>query len=65
MLAIDDHDIEPLPRQPFGDQRAGDAGADDQRIAFGVFEEFGARRMPGRRKPRRAAAAQIGLFGIV
>ena len=36
MLAIDDHDIQPLPCQPFGDQRAGNAGANDQRIAFGV-----------------------------
>jgi hypothetical protein len=54
-----------LSRQPFGNQRAGDAGADDQRVAFRVFAQFGTRRMPGRRIPGRAAAAQIGLFGIV
>ena len=64
-LAIDDDDVEALPRQAFGDQRSGDAGADNQRIAFEVFADFAARRMCRRRKPRRTAAAQVGLFGIV
>ena len=43
IFAIDDDDVEPLSRQAFGDQRAGDAGADDQRIAFDVLD-----RPPGR-----------------
>ena len=44
-LAIDDDDVEALPRQAFGDQRSGNAGADDQRIACEVFAEVAARRM--------------------
>jgi hypothetical protein len=54
-----------LPRQPLGDQRAGDAGAEDQRVAFRGFAQFGTRRMQGRRIPGRTATAQIGLLGIV
>jgi hypothetical protein len=54
-----------LPGQPLGDQRAGNAGADDQRVAFRAFAQFGTGRMPGCRIPGGAAAAQIGLFGIV
>ena len=44
-LAIDDDDVEALPRQAFGDQRSRNAGADDQRIAFEVLAEVAARRM--------------------
>jgi hypothetical protein len=65
MLTVDDHDVEPLARQPFRDQRAGDAGADDQRLAAQVFSDRRPRRMLRRGKPRRRAAAEIGLFGIV
>jgi hypothetical protein len=64
-FAIDDDDIQPLARQSFGDQRSGNAGTDDQRIAFDVLLEFTADRLSGGGKPRRTAAAQIGLFGIV
>jgi len=63
-LAIDDDDIQPLPRESFRDQRSRDAAADDQRIAFDVLGHLEADRMLGGRKPRRAAAAQIGLFGV-
>jgi hypothetical protein len=57
--------IQPLPRQPLGDQRSGNAAADDQRIAFDVLAEVEANRMLSCRKPRRPAAAKVGLFGIV
>ena len=52
-LAIDDHDIEALPRQALGDQRSGNPAADDQRIAFDVLSEVETDGMPA------------GLFGIV
>jgi len=52
-------------REAFGDQRARDARADNQRIAFQIFSELPARRMLRLRKPRRSAAAQVRLFGIV
>ena len=64
-LAIDDDDIEPLAREALGDERSGDAAADNQRIAFDVLSEVKADSMPTRRKPGRAAAPQVGLFGIV
>jgi hypothetical protein len=64
-LSIDDDDIEALPRQALGDQRSGDAAADDQRIAFQVFGYIGAAALLRARKPRRAAAAQVGLLDIV
>ncbi|MGF6427108.1 hypothetical protein [Bradyrhizobium sp. Pha-3] len=63
MLAIDDDDVEPLTRQPLCDQRTGDAGADDQRIAGEIFSER--RRTLRRRTPGWRAATQIGLFGLV
>jgi hypothetical protein len=65
MLAIDDDDVEALARQPLGDQRSRDAGADDQRLAFQILGDLRPWRRLGRSKPGRAAAAQIGLFGIV
>lgn len=54
-----------LPRQPLGDQRSGNAAADDQRVASGIFSD--ARKKIGRcaLEPRRAAAAEIGLFGVI
>jgi hypothetical protein len=64
-FAIDDNDVEALARQPLGDQRSRNAGADDQRIAFEVFADVAARRMYRRRKPRRTAAVQVVLFGII
>jgi hypothetical protein len=54
-----------LPRQPFGDQRSGNAAADDQRVAFQVFGYVGPAALLCTRKPRRAAAAQVGLLGVV
>jgi hypothetical protein len=42
-----------------------DAAADDQRIAFEVLANLEADRMLSGRKPRRSAAAKVGLFGIV
>ena len=36
-FAVDDDDVEPLTREALGDQRSGDAGADDQRIACKVL----------------------------
>jgi hypothetical protein len=51
-----------LPRQPLGNQRSGDATADDQRVAFQVFCYFGSDALFSALKPRRAAAAQVGLF---
>jgi hypothetical protein len=54
-----------LPRQPLGDQRSGNAAADDQRVAFQVFGYVGPGALAGARKPRRAAAAQVGLLGVV
>jgi hypothetical protein len=64
-LAIDDDDIQTLAREAFGDERSGDAAADDQRIAFDVLSDLKADGMLGRHKPGRAAAAKVGLFGIV
>jgi hypothetical protein len=63
-FAVDNDDVQFLPRQAFGDQRSGDAAADNQRIAFDVLAEVEARRVMSGREPRRAAAAQVGLFGI-
>jgi hypothetical protein len=54
-----------LPRQPFGDQRSGDAAADDQRVAFQVFGYIDAAALLRARKPWRAAAAQVGLLGLI
>ena len=75
-LTIDDDDIQTLAREALGDERSGNAAADDQRIAFDVLTEVEADSMPaanqGERPPRRsavqtrrAAAAKVGLFGIV
>ena len=44
-LAIDNDDIQPLPRQPFGHQRPGDPRADDQRIACKIVAHFEPRRV--------------------
>jgi hypothetical protein len=46
-----------LPRQPLGDQRSGNAAADDQRVAFQIFSYFGSDARFGALEPRRAAAA--------
>jgi len=54
-----------LPRQPLRDQRPGDAAADDQRVAFQVFGYIDAAALFRARKPWRAAAAQVGLLGVV
>jgi hypothetical protein len=54
-----------LPRQPLGDQRSGNAAANDQRVAFQVFGYISPAALPGARKPWRAAAAQVGLLGVV
>ena len=64
-LTIDDDDIQSLAREAFGDERSGNPAADDQRIAFDVLSEIKTDSMPPCRKPGRAAAAQVGLFGIV
>jgi hypothetical protein len=54
-----------LPRQSFGDQRSGDTATDNQRVAFQVFGYFNAAALLCTRKPRRTAAAQVGLLGVV
>jgi hypothetical protein len=64
-LTIDDDDIQPLAREALGDERSGNPATDDQCIAFDVLSEVKTDSMPARRKPGRAAAAQVGLFGIV
>jgi hypothetical protein len=64
-FTIDDDDIQALARQALGDQRSGDAAADDQRVAFQVFGYIGAAALLCAGKPRRAAAAQVGLLGVV
>jgi hypothetical protein len=64
-LTIDDDDIQPLAREALGDERSGNPAADNQRTAFDVLGEVETDSMPARRKPGRAAAAQIGLFSIV
>jgi hypothetical protein len=64
-LTIDDDDIQPLPRQPLGDQRSGDAAADDQRGAFQVFGYGGSIALLRAFKPWRAAAEQVDLLGVV
>jgi hypothetical protein len=64
-FAIDDDDIQALPRQALGDQRSGDAATDDQRVAFQVFGYIGAAALLCARKPWRAAAAQVGLLDVV
>jgi hypothetical protein len=50
--------------KPLGDERSGDAAADDQRIAFEIFTELESGRIFGSLVPRRMAATQVGLFGI-
>jgi hypothetical protein len=54
-----------LSRQPLGDQRSGNPAADDQRVAFQVFGDVDAAALLCVRKPWRAAAAQVGLLGVV
>jgi hypothetical protein len=54
-----------LSGKPLGNQGAGDAGADDQRVAFQAFADTKRDRALSSPEPRRSAAAQIGLFGIV
>jgi hypothetical protein len=53
-----------LPCQPFGNQRSGNAAA-DQRVAFQVFGYGDAAALLRARKPWRPAAAQVGLLGVV
>jgi hypothetical protein len=53
-----------LPRQPLGNQRSGNAAADDQCVAFEVLGYVGSGALPGTLKPWRAAAAQVGLLGF-
>jgi hypothetical protein len=54
-----------LPRQAFGHQRPGNPGANDKRIAFDVLADFKAGRKSGPGNPRRTAASQVGLFGMI
>jgi hypothetical protein len=54
-----------LPSQTFGDQRSGNAAADDQRVAFQVFGNGSSAALFDAFEPRRAAAAQVGLLGAV
>lgn len=64
-FTIDDYDVQPLSRQPFGHQRAGDAAANDQGVATDVFDQgmTGRAGRPG--KPGRAAAMKVVLLGGV
>jgi hypothetical protein len=64
-LAIDDDDIQALTRKSLANERAGNSAADNQRIASDVLGEVKADSMLAGRKPRRTAAAQVGLFGII
>jgi hypothetical protein len=64
-LAIDDDDIQPLAREALGDERPGNPAPDNQRIASDVLSEVKADSMLVGGKPRRTAAAQVGLFGII
>jgi hypothetical protein len=64
-LTIDDDDVEPLPGQALGDQRSRNAGADNEGITFEIFAHREPRRTPSLCEPRRTAAAQVGLFGII
>jgi hypothetical protein len=64
-FAIDDDDIKALPRQPFGDQRPGNAAADNQRVAFQVIGYSGSIALLRAFEPWRAAAAQVGLLGLI
>ena len=45
IFTIDNDDVDPLSGQTLGHPRAGDAGTDDQRIAFEVLAELRASRM--------------------
>jgi hypothetical protein len=64
-LAIDDYYIQTLAREALGDERSGNAAAADQRIAFHVLADVKTDSMLACHKPGRAAAAKIGLFGII
>jgi hypothetical protein len=64
-FAIDHDHIQVLPREALGNQRSGNTAADDQRIACHVLGDVEADSRLGCGKPGRAAAAQIGLLGIV
>ena len=64
-LTIDDDDIKPLPGQALGDQRSRNAGPDNEGITLEIFAHFKARGTSWLCEPRRTAAAQVGLFGIV
>jgi hypothetical protein len=59
------HDIQPLPREALGNQRAGDPRANDQCIATDVFGEIAPGRIARCGKPGRASTMQIGLLGAV
>jgi hypothetical protein len=48
----------------FGDQRAGNTGADDENIRFDVAEEMGARDVRDRpAEPISAAGAKVAVLG--
>jgi len=64
-FAIDDQDSQTLAREALGDQRAGNPGADDQRIALQVLRYLGPRLRPCRGEPGRTSATKIRLFGVI
>ena len=64
-FAIDDDDIKSLARETLGDERPGDAAADDQRVAFDVLADFKPPWLSRRGKPGRMAAPKVGLFSII
>jgi hypothetical protein len=63
-FTIHDDNVEALTCQALGNQRSGNPGAHNQRIAFDALADFTPGRVFCCRKPRRTAAAQIGMFGI-
>ena len=64
-FAIDDDDIKSLARETLGDERPGDAAADDQRVAFDVLADFKPPWLSRRGKPGRMAAPKVGLFSVI
>ena len=64
-FAIHQHHVEPLSREAFGHQRAGNPAADDQRLAADVFSQRMAGGAGEAGEPGRTAAMQIVLLGNV
>jgi hypothetical protein len=53
------------PAKTLGNERSGYAAANDQRLAFDILADLKSEATLGCRIPRRTAAPEVGLFGVI